>query len=135
MHVPMRHTTTMGMSSRALTGAMLAVGLTGAVAIAAPVERSAAGEATLSTQDARIAAGETLVVRGHGFPRDAHIVLRAGRDGRKTERIGDAETGRRGSFVAKIHIEADAVRGAYVAMACHDRCRIKATLLFHVGRR
>ena len=130
----MRHTTIMRMSCRALTGAVLVAGFTGAYAVAAPSVRLAENPAVLTTEDAHITAGETLVVRGSGFPRNAHIALRAGRDGRKTARIGGAETGRRGSFVAEIRIEDDAVRGDYVAIACQDRCRIKATLLFHVRR-
>lgn len=129
MQPPMRHTTIMRTSCRALAGAVLAAGFTGAFAIATPSVKPA-----LTAKDSHITAGETLVVRGQGFPRDSHIALRAGRDGRKTDRIGGAETGRRGSFVAEIRIEADAVRGDYVAIACHDRCRMKATLLFHVRR-
>lgn len=118
---------------RASTGAALLLGTTAALALAGPtVTGHGVAGPVLLTDDARVTAGEALVVRGRGFPKNAHISLRAGRDGKGTSRIGSAETGRRGAFVARVRIDEDAHAGRYVAMACHDHCKVKATLHFHV---
>ncbi len=123
---------------RAARGALSATALVavavGAVAVTAPAQPSHAAGATLAAEDARVPAGKVLVVRGRGFPHDAHVALRAGRAGGETARIGGAHTGRRGSFVAEIRIDPDAPAGRYVAVACHDHCRVKAAVPFRVQR-
>jgi hypothetical protein len=83
----------------------------------------------------RVAPGGTVVLHGRGFPANVHIVLRATPPGGRSARIGEARTGLRGGFVAPITIDPGAAAGAYEAAACHDRCRIKATVNFHVLRR
>ena len=115
--------------------------LTGAVAAAAALALGAAPVAhhearpRLSAAPGRVAAGATVVLGGRGFPPDAHIVLRAGRPHAPAARIGAAHTGRRGTFSAPIRIDADAAPGIYVAVACHDRCRQRASVRFRVLRR
>jgi hypothetical protein len=83
----------------------------------------------------RVAPGGTVVLHGRGFPANAHIVLRATPPRGPSTRIGEAHSGLRGGFVAPIAIDAGAALGAYVAAACHDRCRVKATVHFRVVHR
>jgi hypothetical protein len=75
-----------------------------------------------------------MVLHGRGFPHGAHIVLRAGRPHAVAARIGEARAGLRGTFDASVRIDADASPGVYVALACHDRCRQKASVRFRVLR-
>ncbi|HEX7291495.1 MAG TPA: hypothetical protein VF250_10255 [Conexibacter sp.] len=76
--------------------------------------------------------GETLTLVGHGFPRNAHLALLAGPPKADAERIGGAQTGRRGSFTATIRIRARSSPGALVARACFDGCRVKASARFRI---
>jgi hypothetical protein len=101
----------------------------GASAIA---ERSAGPH--LHASPARVERGGTVVLHGRGFPANVHVVLRATPPGKRSVRIGEAHTGRRGGFVAPVAIDARAALGRYVAAACHDRCRVKATVVFRVLR-
>jgi hypothetical protein len=120
------------MSQRVLTGAAAAA--VSALALgAAPVVHHHAGPA-LSAAPGRVVAGTAVVLHGRGFPHDAHIVLRAGHPHAAAARIGEARTGRRGTFDASIRIDASASPGVYVALACHDRCHEKASVRFRVLR-
>ncbi len=76
--------------------------------------------------------GETLTLTGRGFPRNAHLALLAGPPSGDTQRIGGAQTGRRGVFTAKIRIRARSSAGAFVAQACFDACRVKASARFRI---
>lgn len=120
--------------SRAPRSIALALGLIvcaiAALAAGAVAKRHAAPR--LHATPARVAPGGTVVLYGRGFPANAHIVLRATPPGGDSARIGEAHTGLRGGFVAPIEIDAGAAPGAYVAAACHDRCRLKATVQFRV---
>jgi hypothetical protein len=122
--------------SRAPRRIALALGLIAcliaAIAASAVAQRHAGPR--LHATPARVAQGGTIVLHGRGFPANAHIVLRATPPGRRAHRIGEAQTGLRGGFVAPIAIDDDAAPGAYVAAACHDRCRVKATVGFRVLR-
>lgn len=100
------------------------------LALAAPAWTGA--DPTLTTPDARVVGGETLVLQGRGFARNVHVTLLAGPTRAKAKRIGAARTGRRGSFVAEVLIEPGAAAKRYVAVACHDRCRSEATVRFRV---
>lgn len=123
------------MASRRAIGRALAVAAAAlAAATAMAVTAHADRQPTLTAAIARVEAGGTLVLHGRGFPPDAHVTLRAGLPQAKTVRIGGAHTGRRGGFVARIAIHERAAAGRYVAMACHDRCRIKASTSFRVLR-
>jgi hypothetical protein len=117
----------------AVLGAVVPALAACALAVAAPAGPSAAP--TLRARPAHVAPGATFVLHGHGFRRDAHVVLRAGRrrDAR-LPRIGGADTGRRGSFSAPIDIDAHAAPGVYLAIACQRRCRVMATVRFRVLR-
>lgn len=134
MQGAMPHLGTKHATRGALTAVTLVVAAAGTFAVAAPAKPDQVVGVALTADDARVPAGEVLVLRGRSFPRDAHIVLRAGRAGDETERIGRARTGRRGSFVAEVRIDAETPAGRYVAVACHDRCRIKASVQFRVQR-
>ena len=113
------------------TLALIALPGAAAGALAAPADAPAP---TLSAPDTRVAGGEVLLLRGRGFKADVHVTLLAGPTRPKAKRIGAARTGRRGGFVARVLIEADAAPGRYVAVACHDRCRSEATLSFRIVR-
>jgi hypothetical protein len=76
--------------------------------------------------------GETLRLTGRGFPRNAHLALMAGPPNGEATRIGGAQTGRRGSFTAKILIRARSSAGAFVALACFDGCGVKASARFRI---
>lgn len=128
----MPHLGTKHATRGAFAAVTLVVAAAGTLAVAAPSTSGQVAAAALTVDDARVPAGAVLVLRGGSFPRDAHIVLRAGRAGDETERIGRARTGRRGSFVAEVRIDADTPAGRYVAVACHDRCRTKASVQFRV---
>jgi len=76
--------------------------------------------------------GETLTLSGRGFPRNAHLALMAGAPKADAQRIGGAQTGSRGSFVAKIRIRARSSAGAFIARACFDACRVTASARFRI---
>lgn len=76
--------------------------------------------------------GSSLVLHGRGFPRNARIALLAGPPGAEAERVGGAQTGRRGIFSATIRIRANADAGRFVALACYDACRVKASTAFRI---
>jgi hypothetical protein len=114
--------------------ALVALALAPATAAAAS---SSAGKApartpTLTADQVAVQAGETVTLEGSGFPRNAHITLLAGPPHGTTSRIGGAETGRRGHFVATIHIRPHSSAGTFVVRACQDECRVKATARFRV---
>jgi len=117
----------------ALTGCLVAV--TAAAAVAPTLARVGVHvRPRLHARPVHVHRGTTLILRGAGFPRRADIVLRAGRPHAKAPRIGSARTGRLGSFRARIHIRWRTAPGVYVARACHDRCRVRATVRFRVLR-
>jgi hypothetical protein len=86
----------------------------------------------LTADATAVAPGETLTLVGRGFPSDAHVALLAGPPNEDARRIGGAQTGRRGSFTAKIRIRARSAPGPLVARACVDGCRVKATARFRI---
>jgi hypothetical protein len=94
--------------------------------------QAASGAPQLSAEPADVAPGETLVLSGRGFPRNAHIALLAGPPGSEAVRIGGAQTGRRGAFTARIRIRPRAAAGRLVALACVDQCRVKASARFRI---
>ncbi len=120
-----------GRTFMSLALSLVAAGAATAVALAAQAPQ----EPVLQPDVARVAAGGTLVLHGHGFPAGAHLVLRAGERGGATRRIGSADTGRRGTFVARIAINRRVGRGHYVAVVCQQHCRVKASTSFRVVRR
>jgi hypothetical protein len=100
---------------------------------ATPPARAAAAHAPeLTAEPAAVQPGETLTLEGRGFPRNAHLALLAGPPGTEGERIGGAQTGRRGRFVATIRIRKPASAGTFVALACFDACRVKASARFRI---
>lgn len=102
-----------------------------AVAVAQPASPAARTPQITLTPTA-VEPGETLTLEGRGFPRNAHIALFAGRPNAEAERIGGAQTGRRGRFTATIRIRASSSAGALVARACFDACRVKASARFRI---
>ena len=105
-----------------------------AVAVVASAVAQRHAGPRLHATPGRVAQGTTVVLHGRGFPANAHIVLRATLPGGRSKRIGEAQTGLRGGFVAPVAIDRDAAPGAYIAAACHDRCHVKATATFRVLR-
>ncbi len=106
-----------------------------AVAAARPTGPSAPAVARtpqLTADPAAVRAGGTLTLRGTGFPRNVHLVLLAGPPNAEASRIGGASTGQRGRFTATIHIRPRSSAGTFVAMACHDDCRVKASTRFRI---
>jgi len=97
-----------------------------------PAPQAAAQAPQLTTDTTTVKPGETLTLTGRGFPHDAHLALLAGAPHADAQRIGGAQTGRRGSFVAKIRIRARSSAGAFVARACFDACRVHASVRFRI---
>jgi len=110
--------------------------LPAATAVARPPSaqppHAAARVAQLTAERTTVQPGEALRLEGRGFPRNAHIALLAGPSRAEAERIGSAQTGRRGQFVATIRIRARSAAGALVALACSDACRVRASVRFRI---
>ena len=111
--------------------------LLSAATLAAPLDAGGARPSgpLLSADPLVVEPGEAVVLRGHGFPRGARIALLAGPRQSEVERIGSAQTGRRGGFRASIQIREPSDGGRYVVLACHDRCRLMARAQFRVVSR
>jgi hypothetical protein len=106
-----------------------------AVAVAAPAPPEAGAAARtpqLTAQPSAVAPGGALTLEGRGFPRNAHIALFARPPHGEAIRIGGARTGRAGRFSATIRIRKQADANTFVALACHDGCRVKASARFRV---
>jgi len=99
---------------------------------AAPLSQVAERTPQLTADTTAVKPGETLTLTGRGFPRNARLALLAGPPSGDTQRIGGAQTGRRGVFTAKIRIRARSSAGAFVAQACFDGCRVKASARFRI---
>jgi hypothetical protein len=106
------------------------------VAVAHPdaTPRPQAAERTprLTADATVVRPGETLTLTGRGFPRNAHVALLAAPPQEDPQRIGSAQTGRRGRFVATIRIRARSSAAARVASACAHACRLKASVRFRI---
>jgi hypothetical protein len=88
----------------------------------------------LTVDHAHVARGASVTLHGNGFPRRTFIVLLAGPPHGAMKRIGMARTGVHGGFAARVRIDAHAAVGVYVATACHDHCRLSASVRFRVLR-
>jgi hypothetical protein len=121
----------------AISAVLLAVAAVGP-GLAAGSDRPATAAAVvpqLTAEPVEVVPGGTLVLRGRGFPRNARVVLLAGPPRAEAERIGGAVTGRRGGFRAEIRIRLPSDAGRFVALACHDECRVKASARFRIVAR
>jgi len=87
---------------------------------------------TLVATPTAVQAGSSVTLTGTGFPRNVHVSLMARPPRAEASRIGGATTGKRGRFVATIHIRPHSTAGALVAVACHDACRVKASARFRI---
>jgi hypothetical protein len=107
-----------------------------ALVCAAPAGAARSGrgpvEPQLTAEPQTAVPGGTVVLSGRGFPRNASIALLAGPPRSEAQRIGGAQTGRRGAFTATIRIRPQAAAGRLVALACYDACRVKATVHFRI---
>jgi len=108
-----------------------------ALAPASAVAASSAGKApastpTLTADPITVQPGEAVTLEGSGFARNAHVSLLAGPPHGTTSRIGGAETGRGGHFVATIRIRPRSSADVLVVRACQDACRVKATVRFRI---
>ncbi|HXE44158.1 MAG TPA: hypothetical protein VN635_03065 [Conexibacter sp.] len=120
---------------RLLPAALAIAALGACAAVAAAGAASSARTAQLTADRTTVRPGEQLELRGSGFPGNAHLTLLARSPHGPRARIGDAVTGSRGTFVATIRIRSRAAAGAVVALACHDACRVKASVGFRIVRR
>jgi len=116
----------------ALAALALLPAATVALAQPAPPLQVAERAPELTADAATVQPGATLTLTGRGFPRNAHIALLAGHPAADAQRIGGAQTGQRGTFTAKIRIRARSAAGAFVARACFDTCRVKASARFRI---
>jgi hypothetical protein len=98
----------------------------------APPSHAAERTPRLTAEPTSVAPGETLRLVGRGFPRNARLALLAGPPDGEARRIGGAQTGRRGRFVATIRIRERSDAGAWIAQACFDACRVKASVRFRI---
>jgi hypothetical protein len=96
----------------------------------APNARGPSGP-RLTAEPFAVRPGDTLVLRGRGFPKRAEIALFVGPPGDST-RIGGAQTGTRGRFVASIRIRRPSDPDRYLLRACHDGCRVTAIARFRI---
>lgn len=112
----------------ALLVVILLIASGGAMALAAPQ----ATRPKLTVERAHVQTGGTVTLHGNGFPRRAGIVLLATPPHGNATQIGTARTGVHGGFAAPIRIDAHAAPGIYVATACHDDCRLTASVRFRV---
>ena len=97
--------------------------------------RAAQPSPQLTADPAAVAAGATLSLEGRGFPRNVHVALMARPVHGEAIRIGGARTGSRGRFTATIQIRPRSSPGAFVAFACVDACRVKASAPFSIVAR
>jgi hypothetical protein len=111
--------------------ALLPVGVA-AARPATPTAHAGARTPTLTVDPTAVRAGGTVTLTGTGFPSNVHVSLLAGPPHAEATRIGGASTGRRGRFVATIRIRPQSSAGALVALACHDACRVKASVRFRI---
>ena len=118
---------------------MLAVALTTALGALAGAQAFGASTASpaasprLTANPVVVRPGSALTLRGSGFPRQARLTLLAGPRHRQAAHIGSAVTGSRGAFVATIRIRARSAAGTFIASACDDRCRVKASVRFRIA--
>lgn len=99
---------------------------------ARPAASSAPRTPQLTADPTTVQAGGTLTLHGTGFPRNVRVTLLAGPPHSEAARIGGASTGRRGRFTATIRIRPHSSAGTFVALACHDACRVKASARFRI---
>jgi hypothetical protein len=99
---------------------------------AAPRSEAAAGTPQLTADAATVKPGETLTLKGRGFPSNARLALLAGPRSGDAKRIGSAQTGRRGTFTAKVRIRKDSSAAAMIARACFDACNVQAGTRFRI---
>lgn len=93
--------------------------------------RSAAGP-TLTVRPRAARRGGRVVFYGEGFRPLVRVVLLAGPPASEAVKIGNAKTDEDGEFVAPIAIERRVRAGRYVALACRESCRVKASAIFRV---
>jgi len=89
----------------------------------------------LVARPAAVKAGGTLTLEGRGFAGNARITLLAGPLRHTPTRIGSAIAGLHGRFLATIGIRAHAAAHAFLAVACQDACRVKASARFRIVTR
>jgi hypothetical protein len=118
----------------ALAALVLLPGANAALAQASPAPRSHVAERTptLTADPTAVKPGETLTLVGSGFPPNARLALLAGPPHGEAQRIGGAQTGLRGRFVAKIRIRVRSSAGPLIALACFDACRVSASARFRI---
>lgn len=126
------------MKASARRGQLLVLGITTAVAALSAAQAfgdgaaAPAGGPQLTADQVVVKPGGALAVRGSGFPRQVRLTLLAGAPHHPATRIGSATTGRRGRFVATIRIRVRSAAGTFVASACSDRCRVRASVRFRI---
>jgi hypothetical protein len=98
----------------------------------APPSHATARTPHLTADATTVRPGGSLTLTGRGFPSNARIALLGGPPDGEVRRIGGAQTGRRGRFVATIRIRERSSASAFVAKACFDACRVKATVRFRI---
>jgi hypothetical protein len=111
---------------------LLAAGALATAAGDASPTHAAARAPQLTVDPAAVPPGATLTLVGRGFPRNAHVALLAGPPDEEPARMGGARTGLRGRFSATIHLRPRASAGRFVALACSDGCRVKASAAFRI---
>ncbi len=118
----------------ALTALALLPAATIVVAQSTAAPRIQAAERTpkLTADSATVKPGETLTLKGRGFPSNAHLALLAGPTDADGKKIGSAQTGRRGTFTAKIQIRKHSSAAALIARACFDACSVNASARFRI---
>jgi hypothetical protein len=115
-------------------GAVALLAACASVAVAHAEAPGAPGARTpqLTADRPAVPPGRSLTLHGTGFPRNTHVALLAGPPHGETARIGGALTGRRGSFSATIRIRPGSSPHVFMALACVERCHVKATARFRI---
>lgn len=113
--------------------ALVAAGLCcGTSAVAAPRAPRTPSRPSLTARPRTAAPGGTVVLYGAGFPARRRVTLLANAPGGEPVPIGRATADGDGEFVAPIAIQRDVLPGRYLASACRQRCKVKATTSFRV---
>lgn len=121
---------------RLVAPALLLSAVVAGAASAPAAQRPAAQRGPqLVAEPAVVVPGETVVLRGRGFPRSVQVTLLAGPPHGEAVRIGSAQTGRGGGFTASVQVRDPSDAARLVVLACHDSCRVKARAQFRIAPR
>ena len=87
---------------------------------------------TLDVSPRTVQRGAILTFTGSRWPARSRVNLLVGPPRSEASPVGVAVTDARGRFVRRIRISRQAMPGPYVALACRNACRTKASASFRI---